>query len=656
MRKRIISILLILLLSLGFSTEAFATGDGNVDTGGGSAGNTDNRVSYWRTDATGYRVSFVDKTNGSIVGHAADYMMPKSVNQDNGWSGWNGIIFHNGNYSNKIQLRNNPGALSLSTAAYSPEITDFQWRGKSQAQLIAFFTGENTINQWISATGCGLSVATLTNGEGKYKILVEPMAVVKLSGQFYALTATEFAILSEGGMAFRTWLGSVTAGIVPNGMFLAFDSNTNDPDDRLGLLKPPSGINTNGINSNSNIRQYLGMGLVKFDTVVPPPPSADPNTTLIYVEQNGTVRRSTENIYGSSNRVGGSNWYNYFNTVTEYPVEYESKYREYSFTHLIKASQATYQEREVYRTEWDYWTDDEGNDHWYSYQVFDHYEYDQLSKSSSSVTTIFRYTPPHPYYMEYLPLELSVERNMTPSEYGNYGRDGYGYILGAVDNGQTETYPNIAPLQTLDVNVNAPFKLTLNNNQFGIPTAAQDGIDILASRPYQVITEGNSKSMRNQIGARGDLNIQLYYGAEMYVSGAGKGDGSSSLIEAGHEYADTDILTKLPGWRGDQFGFKNIKVGEYILGRPILMNCWHSEFSMGIYYDYGAHYYTMVRVGGAAPIFTGAAGVNSPAQLGPYLGQNWKNEDFWVSEVWDTAYQPILYGRFLSKTVGGNIG
>ena len=242
---------------------------------------------------------------------------------------------------------------------------------------------------------------------------------------------------------------------------------------------------------------------------------------------------------------------------------------------------------------------------------------------------------------------------MTNSEYG--GNPGGDEIQGSVENYLTAPYSDITKLPTLDTNIVQPFTLTLDNDQFGIPTKDDDGIDILLNRPYDVVTESNSKDLRNKISADGNLNLQMYYGATMYVSGAATSNRVTTLIENDVEYNDNAILNKPQGWRGARYGFKNIKVGDYIMGNGNRFKSWYADFQMGIYYDYGANYYAVIRTGTNQPVFTGDS-PSDQALLGPYLGQAWKNESFWVSEIWGTAYQPIFYGSFNSKTVGGNIG
>jgi len=74
-----IFIFLLVVALLFFPVDAFADGDGNVDTGGGTAGDSIDKGGYWPGNQhSGYRVSVYDKSTGKIKGYAADYLTPEA--------------------------------------------------------------------------------------------------------------------------------------------------------------------------------------------------------------------------------------------------------------------------------------------------------------------------------------------------------------------------------------------------------------------------------------------------------------------------------------------------------------------------------------------------------------------------------------------------
>ena len=64
--KRIISLLLALVIAISAAIPAYATGDGNMDSGGGGMGNG-SKTNYWNPGMDGVRVSIVDVGSHSVV-------------------------------------------------------------------------------------------------------------------------------------------------------------------------------------------------------------------------------------------------------------------------------------------------------------------------------------------------------------------------------------------------------------------------------------------------------------------------------------------------------------------------------------------------------------------------------------------------------------
>lgn len=94
---------------------------------------------------------------------------------------------------------------------------------------------------------------TLINGD--YKLFIEPILYFTFDGQKYAMTATEAALFDRNinGLLLRT-LGNATHQQLPLALYLEKSD--------LGFTKW-SGAKT-GIQNDTNIINYLGMGIVSF--------------------------------------------------------------------------------------------------------------------------------------------------------------------------------------------------------------------------------------------------------------------------------------------------------------------------------------------------------------------------------------------------------
>lgn len=64
--KRILPLLLALVLALTSAIPAYATGDGNMDSGGSGMGDG-TKTNYWNPGMDGVRVSIVDAASRSVV-------------------------------------------------------------------------------------------------------------------------------------------------------------------------------------------------------------------------------------------------------------------------------------------------------------------------------------------------------------------------------------------------------------------------------------------------------------------------------------------------------------------------------------------------------------------------------------------------------------
>ena len=100
---------------------------------------------------------------------------------------------------------------------------------------------------------------------GQYKLLIEPMVFFTYNGQYYAMTATEAALydqMASGGL--RSKMASLTHQNLPLALYLEYSD--------LGF--PVWSGGASGRQSNTDIINALGLGIVWFDEV-PDPPSID---------------------------------------------------------------------------------------------------------------------------------------------------------------------------------------------------------------------------------------------------------------------------------------------------------------------------------------------------------------------------------------------
>ena len=225
---------------------AFATGEGNIDGGGGNMGDATSHGS-WNPGNEGVRVTIVRSSDHAVVSTPFD-LTNKAPSSS---------IYHFGKVS-KIQYNNGTG-LSPVQGGYTyktpsqaiPRI--ISTNGKNNIEAIkSYFTDEQVIR--VIAEQAGMDYDTLIGGE--YKILLEPIAYYKFEGVMIATTATEAALYDEvvGGQL-RYWMGSLTAKNLPLSMFLE------TPDLGYPAWSGPTNKNV----SNSDIKSSLGLGIVRFE-------------------------------------------------------------------------------------------------------------------------------------------------------------------------------------------------------------------------------------------------------------------------------------------------------------------------------------------------------------------------------------------------------
>ena len=254
--KRLFSFFTSVVLLLSLCVPAFADGDPNIDTGGSGMG-SGHAGNYWNGE-DGVRISVI-RTDGSKVAifDWTNYDEKSSVQ----------ISFGK---HNKIEYRGG-FALSPIMSLYScttptitlPKIVSTNGRNNI-ATIRRYFTSEGTLNN--IATDAGLAYDDLISGD--YKLLLEPIAYFVFGGMKYAATATEAAMLDiqmNGNVYY--WLRSLTHQNLPLAMFLE------KADEGLGLRKWNG--TTTGKQSNLDIINYLGMGLVSFKEPEPEEEKSD---------------------------------------------------------------------------------------------------------------------------------------------------------------------------------------------------------------------------------------------------------------------------------------------------------------------------------------------------------------------------------------------
>ncbi|MCM1214938.1 MAG: hypothetical protein NC331_06465 [Lachnospiraceae bacterium] len=252
--KRFFPLLCILSILLCIEPlTASAAGQGNMDSGGGGMGQGTS-TNKWSPGNDGVRITVVDAESGAAVSDPVDFS-----NRDQSSS-----ILHFGKV-NKLQylggtalsLQSDAGYDCIHPANAMPTIVSSTGRGSIEA-IKRYFCSEYACMMVAEATGTDYEAML----SGRYKLLVEPIAYFTHNGQYYCMTATEAALYDQlAGGALRRTMTSLTHKNLPLSIFLEFSD--------LGL--PAWSGNTTGTQSNTDIINSLGMGIVWFvDTPAPP--------------------------------------------------------------------------------------------------------------------------------------------------------------------------------------------------------------------------------------------------------------------------------------------------------------------------------------------------------------------------------------------------
>lgn len=253
MKRFYLIFLCLLIMCTLISPLAFANGEGNIDNGGGDmgSGTSENK---WTPGYDGVRVTVVRANDEKPVSASIDYTN-KTPSQG---------ILHFGKVS-KIQYRNGAN-LRPASGGYdyknpSPSIpTIISSGGAVNIEAIKqYFCSEGAIK--MIANDTGLDYDTLTNGN--YRLLLEPIAYFTFQGSKVGMTAHEAALYDQvlsGGL--RSKMVSLTHQNLPLAMFL----------EKPDLSFPAWSGSSNGRVTNAQIISSLGLGIVRFKELPPPPP------------------------------------------------------------------------------------------------------------------------------------------------------------------------------------------------------------------------------------------------------------------------------------------------------------------------------------------------------------------------------------------------
>ena len=252
--RKILALFLSLALLLGTAMPAFAaTGEGNIDGGGGNMG-SGNSSSYWNPGMDGVRVTVINAESHAVVTTPVD-LTNKTPST--------GII----HFGKVCKLTYNGGA------SLSPVVGGYSYRNPSQSlpriissgsspasieAIRSYFTDEQVIRSL--AGYVGMDFDTLVNGD--YKIIIEPIAYLNYDGQQFAMTSTEAALYDQvvsGNL--RYWMGSLTHQNLPLAIFL----------EEADLGYPAWSGSTTSKVSNEQIISSLGIGIVRFNDEVEEP-------------------------------------------------------------------------------------------------------------------------------------------------------------------------------------------------------------------------------------------------------------------------------------------------------------------------------------------------------------------------------------------------
>ena len=257
--KKFLSLVFCIVFVLLIPCNAFAEGEGNMDGGGGFMGGGTG-TNYWHEGEDGVRVTVIRISDSKPVSTPIDLT---NYNESN-------VVGH---FGKKCKLQYRSGA-SLSGTAVTYSATNpakalpriISSGGNANISAIRSYFTDRQIIKRISELN-NITYDTLI--DGKYKLLIEPIAYFTFNGYKMAMTATEAALYDQklsGGL--RSKMVSLTHQNLPLSMFL----------EKADLGYAAYTGSTNRAQPDSTIISSLGLGIVKFkeeppDSVIPTPGS-----------------------------------------------------------------------------------------------------------------------------------------------------------------------------------------------------------------------------------------------------------------------------------------------------------------------------------------------------------------------------------------------
>lgn len=337
--------------------------------------------------------------------------------------------------------------------------------------------------------------------------------------------------------------------------------------------------------------------------------------TIVYFSNSGDPSKNFDN----TSKTAEWHWNN---PVGSYNYSYVSKAEQYNYTHSISSRQITVRKF----TEWQENALGEKRDVSSIYSVINPISNSTIASWSTEAPSLsYKYFVPHDLRTE-LPLKASVFKDL-----GYRSNISDVPLEVKVDNYQEKVdVENPVSIPSIDTNTPRKFKLVFENDQFGIPSLASGGIDIAETKaPFSEEING----------------VQIYWEPKIRMSATNvvTNPPTASIEFAGTEKLGTDSLVKSRGFRGGDFSFRSIKIGDYLLGsngKPF----WMATYQTGIYFRYGSKYDVTVSATDSGPSFS-PVNTNQDVVV--------QNNHVYVGDISATVEQPILYAPFKVSTVGG---
>ena len=247
-----------ILFYLMLPATVFATGDGNIDSGGGGMGNGTSRNS-WSSSNEGVRVTVVRASDHAIVTTPIDITNKPPQSSIYNFGKVSKIQYNDGKVLSPVK----GGYTCVKPSKSVPKI--ISTNGKNNiAAIKKYFCSEYLIKLIAKQTGMDYNVLI----GGNYKLLLEPLAYYKFEGVMIATTATEAALYDKklDGLL-RSRMVSLTHKNLPLSMFLEV----------ADLGYPAWNGSRTTPATDADIISSLGLGIVRFKEETEDPPVIDTN-------------------------------------------------------------------------------------------------------------------------------------------------------------------------------------------------------------------------------------------------------------------------------------------------------------------------------------------------------------------------------------------